>query len=170
MEILSGIVVETTTSSWTGRYLYSDFCFEGSHVRRSNVGEVVLDSTLNEFSRVPFIGILAGVARITLAVIHIFIHLSCAIFTLDKGHLYHAGKGVCEGIRGIVEASPIIGRVFANVYSSEPPGWTVQHHEGYTYSWWMVKIYNPQQPDALDKAAGLWNELKLARPNAYVFA
>jgi hypothetical protein len=65
----------------------------------------------------------------------------------------HAAKGSCEALRGGIETIPIIGRIFANFYNSRPLYDPV--NEG-ARTWWMIKIYNPQQPDGLDHWMNLW--------------
>jgi hypothetical protein len=92
-----------------------------------------------------------------LAVIHSIGHLFAAILTLDKGHCYHAGKGGCEFLRGAIEATPFLGRRFANTY----------YENGL---WWMLKIYNPNRPDSLDRHTGKWSHLKEVRPGGYIVA
>lgn len=137
--LLHGMVLETTTESWTGEYLYSDFatCY----------GTAEKNSALNTCAKIPFLGIVAGICRVALGIIHTLAHLLAALITQDKGHLFHAAKGCCEILRGLIEALPIIGRIFANLYNSTPL-WDPNGRG--TRCWWMIKIYNPGQPDGLD--------------------
>jgi hypothetical protein len=141
--LLHGVVVETDVESLTGKYLYSDFA----------TGKGKKDSTLNTLTKIPFVGIIAGVARVGLGIIHTIGHLFAALFTLQKGHLFHASKGTCEILRGIIETVPIIGRIFANFYNSTPV--YDPYGEG-GRAWWMIKIYNPKNPDGLDKWMNNW--------------
>ncbi len=164
--LLRGMVVETNAQSWTGKVLYSDFYFKGDEIGPE---ELVQDPFLNRAARTLIVGIAAGIIRSALAVIHTVGHLFAALVTRDKGHLYHAAKGCCEFVRGLIEAIPIAGRIFANSYSGIPAAWMSSYYTG-THSWWILKIYNPQKPDLLDQSAGLWNHFKAARPDGYVRA
>lgn len=144
--LMHGMVFETTTESLTGDYLYSDFA--------TKYGAAEKDTTLNTLVKIPFIGNVAGICRVALGIIHTIGHLIAALVTWDKGHLFHAAKGCCEIIRGLIETLPIIGRIFANLYNSRPV-WDPQG-EG-ARSWWMIKIYNPNKPDGLDVWMNNWN-------------
>ena len=162
-DLLRGIVVETKAGpGFTGSFLYSDTYHEECDPTKQNEQpfETVRfgsGNTLNDLSRIPIIGIAAGVARMALAVFHVLSHLFCALITFDKGYCYHAAKGGCEFLRGFIEAIPVVGRVFANHYV--PNG-----------EWWIIKIYNPDHPDTLDRYTGNWAHLKQVRPTAYVVA
>ncbi|NGX60531.1 MAG: hypothetical protein KR126chlam3_01707 [Chlamydiae bacterium] len=148
-DLCKGIVVETRTQSWTGPYFYSDKEHTGIDYYNGPL--------LNELSRVFIIGIAAGITRMALAVIHCVGHLFMAVVTLSKGHSFHVAKGGCEFLRGLIEAIPFAGRKFANLY--------FEHGE-----WWIIKIYNPDDPDSLDRYADHWKGLRKNRPTAYVQA
>jgi hypothetical protein len=154
-DLLRGVVVESTTKSWTGPLFYSDKTIPepDNNVTIRYTGQ----HPLNELARIPVIGIAAGVTRMALSVIHTIGHLFAALVTCNKGHLFHGAKGACEFLRGFIEAIPIAGRVFANSY----------YTEGY---WWILKIYNPDAPDSLDRDQGGWLDFRQARPTAYVTA
>jgi hypothetical protein len=143
--LLHGMVFETQVESITGEYLYSDFA----------MGKGEKDTLLNRLVRMPFIGILAGVVRVALGIIHTVGHLLASIFTCKKGHLFHAAKGGCEILRGLIEMIPIIGRIFAGCYGAP-------YHDSSDYmdigsrAWWMIKIYNPTKPDGLDQWMDNW--------------
>jgi hypothetical protein len=139
--LLHGMVWETRVGSITGDYLYSDFA----------TGRAEKDTTLNTLVKIPFLGIVAGVARVALALIHTVGHFLAALLTRKKGHLFHVAKGVCEALRGVIESIPGMGRVFTNFYSSAGP----YDYEG-ARSWWMIKIYNPERPDGLDAWMNHW--------------
>jgi hypothetical protein len=141
--LLHGMVLETTAPSFTGEYLYSDYAFGPKGFK---------SSTLNTLTKIPVLGIPAGIARVALACIHTLVHFIAGCVTFNKGHLFHAAKGICEGIRGMIEAIPIAGRVFANLYTVEPIDDEINHR-----SWWMIKIYNPQRPDGLDEQMDGWS-------------
>ncbi len=148
-DLLHGIVIETHVESYTGKILYSDYA-------RGRGGEK--DSILNVCTKIPFIGIGAGLVRILLGIIHSVGHLLAAIFTQKKGHLFHTAKGVCEILRGSIETVPIVGRIFANVYNNSfglPP---LDFDNIGVRSWWMIKIYNPEKPDGLDHWMHNWIE------------
>lgn len=145
-DLTRGIVVETTTETWTGKLFYSDRIVYENYFPNQ--------STLNELTTIIVIGIAAGIARMALAIIHSIGHLFAALITWNKGHLIHAAKGGCEFLRGFIEAIPFLGRVFSLYYNSK----------GY---WWMIKIYNPNHPDSLDKWTDNWKTLKENRPTGY---
>lgn len=150
--LLNGIVVETTVQSYTGNILYSDFSeIPGSDNSKNK------NSLLNKCAKIPFVGIAAGIVRMALGIIHTLGHLFAALVTCKKGHLYHAAKGLCEILRGSIEAIPVAGRIFANLYTPAQiqylyqPGW----EEG-RRTWWMIKMYNPEKPDGLDAYMHNW--------------
>ncbi len=111
---------------------------------------------LNGLVCLPFIGIVAGITRVALGIIHTTGHLFAALVTLKKGHLAHAAKGACETLRGIIESIPIVGRIFSHTNFIFDP---IKVHSGisFEHSWWMIKIYNPQKPDGLDEIMGYWS-------------
>jgi hypothetical protein len=153
--LLHGMVLETTAESWTGEYLYSDF---STSAQRKGCEK---DTTLNGLVKIPLLGNVAAVGRIALGIIHVIGHLLAAAVTFNKGHLFHASKGVCEIFRGVIEAIPLIGRIFANFYNSIP----IEMSEA--RCWWMIKIYNPNKPDGLDHYMNQWKGFS---PTFYVKA
>lgn len=121
---------------------------------------------LNRASKVLFIGIAAGITRMVLAIFHIIGHLIASI-NGNKGHLYHAAAGGCEFLRGLIEATPIIGRIFANCYLHP----TIEYREDMTVEdlrgnrcWWMMKIYCTEAPDNFDN-----RYLRLVNSDNYPF-
>lgn len=148
--LLLGIVVESKTPSVTGKYLYSDFAMQNGVVQKN--------SLLNNLSQIPFVGILAGIARVVLGVIHSLGHLLAYLGTVDRGHLYHAGKGGCEILRGAIEAIPVLGRIFSWLYICPVRD---------TRCWWMIKMYNPNSPDGLDRYMDNWASWKVSAPHLY---
>lgn len=146
--LLQGVVVETSTGSWSGYLLYSDPSYRED-------GSVKTQPFLNKMATKNVIGIAAGIFRMALAIIHCVGHLFAALVTFNKGHLFHVGKGGCEFLKGFTEAIPYIGRAFANIY----------YDNGVL--WWMIKIYNPECPDAIDKKTCEWKSFKKYRPSAY---
>ncbi len=152
-DLLRGIVVETKTQSWTGGLINSDrACPEERHDTA-----FPNKNHMNEWASIPVLGIAAGITRMALSVIHTIGHLFAALVTWDKGHLFHAAKGGCEFLRGFIESIPIAGRLFVNHYD-----------EGGL--WWIIKIYNPDHPDSLDRFTDHWAGLKQLRPSGYVLA
>lgn len=105
---------------------------------------------LNRLSRWPVIGRIAGVCRAALAVVHIGGHLGAAVIYRDKGHLFHVIKGVAELAHGIVEATPLIGFIFAHSMSlydwSTVLGGSPAGHE-LRFCCFLVEII-PDHPDA----------------------
>lgn len=146
--LFNGVVVETRTESWTGPYLYSDYASSNA----AWDSDAHKDTTLNNIVRIPVLGILGGIIRMALSIIHTIGHLVAAVVTGDKGHLYHAAKGGCEFIRGAIETLPGIGRIFAFTYDN-PYACNSPYP---TRSWWIIKIYNPEKPDGVDEVAGHW--------------
>ena len=155
-KLMHGIVLETPVESITGQYLYSDFATGGA-------GEK--DTILNRIVRMPIVGIVGGVVRVALGIIHTIGHLFAAMFTCKKGHLFHAAKGGCETLRGIIEAIPVVGRIFANCDGAPYHDYTDLEDVGHR-AWWMIKIYNPEKPDGLDQWMANWGGF----PRRYYFA
>lgn len=152
--LLLGVVVESKTpEGWTGEYLYSDFAIQNGLVQKN--------SLLNNLSQIPFIGILAGLGRIALGIIHSVGHLLAYFGNMDKGHIYHAAKGGCEILRGSLEAIPILGRIFSWLYMAPLSNGRC---------WWMIKMYNPSSPDGLDRFMGNWTGWKSRVPQLYINA
>lgn len=139
--LLHGIVVKANIESFTGKYLYSDFA----------TGKGEKDSALNIAAKIPLVGVVAGVVRIALAIIHTVGHLFAALVTFKEDHLWHAAKGACELLRGLIETIPIIGRIFANCFNYDDKDYDCR-------SWWMIKIYNPEKPDGLDLWMNNWSD------------
>lgn len=99
-------VSSSDVNSFTGKYLYSDFVTGGEK-----------ENILNSWAKIPVIGIAVCVAKVALGIIHTFGHLFAALFTLKKGHLFHASKGACETLKATIGALPIVGRIFVNCYN-----------------------------------------------------
>ncbi len=167
-DLLGGVVVESRTKSWTGDHLiYSDKTYNDGV---PGFTAMHFQPLLNEFARIYVIGIAAGVTRMALSTIHTVGHLFAGVVTFDKGHLWHAAKGGCEFSRGFIESIPIAGRIFAIKY----------YDSGL---WWIIKIYNPDAPDSLDRHThtgcwspsledytNCWSQFKKSRPSAYIIA
>lgn len=170
--LLFGTIVKTDAYSYTGPYLYSA-CITGFN---EPMAEVLEDRTrptveeakltwehttfLNQASKKPLLGIAAGIARMVLAVFHIIGHLIASL-NGNRGHLYHAAAGGCEFLRGLIEAIPVIGRIFANLYL--PP--SIEYRENMTAedfiggrSWWMIKMYCTQAPDHFDCRISIYTD------------
>lgn len=143
----SGYVMETRTKTLTGRLIYSDRVIDPFYMNSTPP-----TTCLNGWAWIPVLGIAAGIVRTAIATIHIIGHLFAALFTFDKGHLFHAAKGGCEFLRGLIEATPFIGREFAMS----------------NRQYWIIKIYNPDSPDGLDKYWNNWTEFKQNRPTGYI--
>lgn len=68
-----GVIVQSTTESITGPYLYS-------HTRHMDEGwkdplevkDVEYETFLNKFTKIPVVGILGGLVRIALSILHTF--------------------------------------------------------------------------------------------------
>lgn len=152
-----GYVVETTAKSFTGNLLYSDYLNVKDYDR-----DIEQTTFLNMLAYVPVLGIVTGVARIALGIIHVLGHLVLAAVcsSTSKGHLYHAAKGLIEIGVGCIEAMPIVGRVYAWLVrpSSCVPRVIAQSVKNHSFA--ILKIYNPEQPDSLDTYSSLWANWK----------
>lgn len=184
-------VFETSVTSPTGKYLYSDRFFEAGELKieklqkrpffsRSDEKFTVekkaishYHGILNKLVRYPVIGILAAISRLGLSVIHIIGHTFAALITQKKGHLFHALKGGCELLRSSIEIIPIFGRMFTCLYSFEP-GTDKDYYlssgvHAYNINdsqFWLMKIYNPNHPDMIDTANKLWEDPY--KPKSYI--
>lgn len=143
------------TESFTGRLLYSDYYAEvESH---DSVGRITF---LSRIATIPFLGIAAGVMRVALAMLHGIIHSCKMIFSHGrrKDHLVHVIKGAAEALRGVFEAVPIVGRLFA-IWMT--PIGTLSSFLCYgcpgcrgwkrSYSVFLIKLYHPEKLDEIDK-------------------
>lgn len=151
--LLHGIVVESNAESWTGKFLYSDFAVQDGIVRKN--------SLLNDLVQIPVIGIVAGITRMALGIIHCICHLYAYAISGNNGHLYHTNKGLAEILRGTIETIPVIGRIFANLYMPMSANGRC---------WWMIKMYNPDKPDGLDRYMDRWVQFQQFGPQFYVRA
>lgn len=166
-DVCHGIVIQTNTKSLLGPYFYSDLIYDGDLIDIDNGRNdkyLWSQPVLNFCAELPIIGRIAGVIRMAMAVIHSLGHLFAALFTQDIGHCYHAAKGGCEFLRGLIETIPVVGYFFATRYS-EDKSWSIIKGR-----WWIIKIYNPKSPDSLDEYTDGWKSLKAQRPSAYVVA
>ncbi len=168
-------IYRTNITSLTGPYFYSDQAFgiqkfldidltiTRSREEFKHIGsyDKIQDPALNKLARIPLLGLVAGIVRIALGVIHILGHLLAAPFAREQGNLGHAAKGGCEILRGVIESIPIIGRIFANTYSPDPH--TAKSRLGISCSgnYFIMKIYNASRPDTLDQYSNNWNPLNI---------
>lgn len=133
----------TDTQGFLGGLIYSDtYSHEDPRANQR--------SFLNKWAAIPILGCLAGVARVALAIVHIIGHLLAAIpdylIFKDTNHLCHAAKGSTELLRGCIETMPIIGNVFVWLYDA--PSFCT--NGDFEYSFFIIKIYNPNNPDPID--------------------
>jgi hypothetical protein len=147
--------VPSNSNSITGKWLYSDYY--GANFDDQDCIEKT--TFLNRRSTYPIIGIAAGVSRCALATIHIIGHLFAALIFRDQGHLAHAFKGCAEFCRGIIEAIPIVGRIFSIAMNptGSLPSYLFHGCPGCRrikecYSFFLIKIYNPKKLDEIDQA------------------
>ena len=119
-------------------------------------------SFLNKCAAIPIVGILAGITRVVLAIIHIIGHLLASLIYWKKDHLYHVAKGGAELLRGVIEMIPVIGRVF--VWAHDARKHRIWHpisdllgfkyNNSYLnteYSVFLVRIKNLTAPDEIDE-------------------
>lgn len=140
--------------SITGKWLYSDYyCGIHNHDSENKI------PFLNNWATYPVVGMAAGVARCGLAIIHTVGHLFAALITWNPDHLPHVVKGCAEFGRGIIESIPIIGRIFAIAMTSAGPipSWFVFgcpccRGLKELYSFFLIKIYDPNNLDGIDRA------------------
>ncbi len=139
------LLLNTNVGSYTGNILYSD------HVWKAN-GHILQTSPLNSLARDIIIGRLAGIARIVLGIFHCLGHFFCAVGNClkgdgdrAKGHLFHIIKGSAEILRGVIEAIPIVGLIFANTYSPKPWGASDNTSNMRYENFFLVLINNPSE-------------------------
>jgi len=171
-DVLHGIIVETKAESITGSVLYSDWADRGNlcACHRKIPRNANKNSVLNIAAQIPVIGIVAGATRVALGAIHTIGHLFAALITQNKGHLWHAAKGGWEMLRGIIEAIPVVGRIFANIYIRTPVYDSLPQIKSPSWSWWMIKMYNPEKADGLDLLMDNWKNCKTNSHSHYVKA
>lgn len=141
-------IIQTTCSSITGKFLYSD-TYVSRHFEEGIVEQIPL---LNRVTAIPIVGHLGAGIRIALAIIHITGHTFAALIFLDSGHLCHVAKGGAELLRGIIEMIPLAGRIFVWIYDSRDCGCGGPYYSRVEVGrYFLVKIYNPTQPDQIDQ-------------------
>lgn len=158
-------IYRTNITSLTGPYFYSDQAFgiqkfldidltiTRGREEFKHIGSYteIQDPALNKLARIPLLGIVAGIGRIALGVIHILGHLLAAPFAREQGNLGHAAKGGCEIVRGGIESIPIIGRIFVNTYSPDSHTAKSIGRISCSGNYFMMNIYNASRPDTLDQ-------------------
>ena len=127
-------IVKTDVTSITGKWLYSD-----PSAMPLNSDAPNIRPALNGLATIPVIGSFFAIARIALGIIHSIAHLFAALFTLKKGHLFHAAKGACEILRGLCEIVPVFGSILYFVHIP------ITVKDMPSYKFWMMKIYNPKK-------------------------
>ncbi len=150
-------VFETTCKSLTGYFLYSDTYSKippREKLQKPIERQVPL---LSRWAAIPVIGILAGITRIALAKIHIVGHLLAAALFWDKGHLMHALKGAVEGVRGVIESTWVVGRIFVWLYDAPHLyrfdaycRFQNNHAPIFCYSVFLIRICHPKSTDPID--------------------
>ncbi len=113
---------------------------------------VIIEPTFNQWARYPLLGMAAGFIRVMVAIAHIAFHAFMMLMTQDRGHMFHMWKGCAELLRGCIEMTPVLGRIFAMSY--EPPR-KITPEEAVKWaisSIFLVKIINPNSFDAVDVA------------------
>lgn len=90
--------------------LYTKLTKENEKEKRS-IG-AVLNSRLNKLGYITGISTVSGLVRAALGLIHTIAHLACAIFSKKReDHLQQADIGFKNVVRGLVEATPVIGNI-----------------------------------------------------------
>jgi hypothetical protein len=151
--------LETKCKSYTGQIIYSD-CYREERGTLASEGVVQQIPYLNQLAGVPFIGCLAGLTRMVISIIHCLGHLILAAIYRDKGHLYHAAKGAAEALRGLIEAIPLVGRIF--VWAHDPSGMRKAFMlcgghapSPVQRSFFLIQITDPSSRDLIDRAEGI---------------
>lgn len=178
--IKCGAVVQSYNTSLLGPYLYSDCCTGIPNADAYSYGDITRDkfnslkneyeqdTFLNNVAKIPLLGCLAGVVRIALALFHILGHLIAAAVTQSKGHLYHAAKGACELLRGLIESIPVFGQIFSYMYSPKSISWSAIGGSAKCMvgdrKIWMIKMVTAGYPDNFDK----WADWQKARNKSSV--
>lgn len=139
-----GLVFQTDVKSPLSSILYSDSeSFTPASCSLEQGFEKI--PFLSKAAVIPFIGTIAGIIRCTLALFHTIGHLFAALVTFNQGHLMHAVKGGAELIRGMIEAIPAIGTLFAVAIDAHthkyPPLADAHFHR---HSYFLVKIIESQ--------------------------
>ncbi|MCE5316786.1 MAG: hypothetical protein LLG04_05420 [Parachlamydia sp.] len=150
--------IASECNSITGKFLYSD-SYREQWCCTTNVNDLPL---LNSCSRILILGSLAGITRCALAIIHMVGHAFAALIFWNRGHFPHIAKGGAEFVRGMIEALPVIGRIFAWQYEPCPAfGFDLDerkkvsayceapHHVDVRVRFFVVKIYHPKSIDRI---------------------
>lgn len=67
---------------------------------------------LNTLGYIPVVSTITGSGRAVIAVVHTVVHLVCSIFSKNRNyHLKEAKLGAKHIIRGVIEATPVIGNI-----------------------------------------------------------
>lgn len=119
--MIAPAVYQTPIKSFSGQYLYSDQSWSNQpSVQDPKILQLnVQTTTLNKIAAMPIFGFFAGVTRLVLSILHTLGHLFLAAKTRDHGHLYHALKGCCEMLHGLIEMIPIVGLIYT--WKNSPP-------------------------------------------------
>lgn len=142
-------VFQTTCSSITGKVLYSD-TYVSRYFEEDTIEDIPL---LNRVTAIPVIGHLGALLRIVLSILHMIGHSLAAVIFRDSGHLAHVAKGGAELLRGIIEFIPIGGRIFVWGYDTRDcsTGLVPQYFKVEVGRYFLIKIYNPNEPDRVDQ-------------------
>jgi hypothetical protein len=143
---------QTRCISFMGELLYSD---EFTATFTSTSVQPARRPDLNRWEQLFLIGSFAAITRITLSIIHMGLHAGAAALYRDKGHLYHVIKGGAECFRGCFAIIPVFGPLA--IYAICTRGGTLQGPVNdlqpiSRWSFFMVKIRNPDHPDPIDLA------------------
>ena len=145
------IILTTECTSVTGSFLYSD-TYATSVRSGENIRVEKEIPFLTELAAIPVLGIVAGITRCALAIIHMIGHLFASIIFWNIGHLYHVVKGGAEMLRGGIEMIPIVGRVF--VWYVDAPAFALhgqfQTEDESRGNVFLVRISHPKIKHPLD--------------------
>ncbi len=157
-------VLSSTCSSFTGKFLYSDTYAKVSGWVDGSIEDCIIEektSTLNKLAAIPFIGSVSGALRVCLACIHMVGHLFAALLFQNWGHIAHVVKGGAELLRGVIEVIPVVGNIFSIFYNQ--PNFLLigqqsscQGGHVEAYSFFLVKIRNPNKLDQIDCECSLF--------------
>lgn len=115
------LVLQTNVKSFTGNFIYSDRSWSIDPKPNSTDFELKVHKTtlLNQVACMPCMSLISGIVRVVTAIFHTLAHLTLAAIYRNKEHCYHALKGCCTILEGLIEIVPIAGLVYA--WKTSPP-------------------------------------------------
>jgi len=115
------LILQTNITSYSGNFIYSDRSWSIDPKPKTTDFELKVHKTtlLNQVACMPCFSLFSSIVRIVAAVFHTLAHLTLAAIYRNKEHCYHALKGCCTILEGLIEMTPIAGLVY--VWKTSPP-------------------------------------------------